>query len=394
MKILVYLHELVVSGSYLNAIDLSGGVRERGHEVVVCSGAGPLESRVRAKGLELVHTRMPSRPRPHPVAASRLRSIVKHVKPDVVHAYGEHITVEAFFGARLGCRVPTIATILSMQVPDYIPRSIPLIVGTPLLKEQMMRNRRGIVELLAPPVDTVEDAPAVNGDEFRREYDIANEIPVVAIVSRISHHLSKLDGIERSIAAVADLESTCPVTLVVVGGGPALDDVSRHANEVNIDIGRKAVVVTGPLIDPRPAYAAADVILGMGSSILRGMAFERPAIVLGERGFAKTVTPATLNGFLRSGFFGSGTQIDHPDPLVVQLTTLLRQPDRRHELAKFSRRVVCERFSLKSASARLDDIYQLTRASDMKGLTSDAIRTVALLTAHKTRGRLHAHGQE
>ena len=49
--------------------------------------------------------------------------------------------------------------------------------------------------------------------------------------------------------------------------------------------GRQVVLLTGEIADPRPAYAAADVVVGQGGSALRGMAFGKPLVVVGEGRF-------------------------------------------------------------------------------------------------------------
>src|ERR1700680_2468459 len=74
----------------------------------------------------------------------------------------------------------------------------------------------------------------------------------------------------------------------------------------NARAGRKVAVLTGELQDPRSAYAAANVVLGMGGSALRGMAFGKPLIVQGERGFWELVTLESTLTFLRPGWEGGG----------------------------------------------------------------------------------------
>ena len=54
--------------------------------------------------------------------------------------------------------------------------------------------------------------------------------------------------------------------------------------------GRQVVLLTGEIADPRSAYAAADVVVGQGGSALRGMAFGKPLIVVGEEGFSELLT--------------------------------------------------------------------------------------------------------
>ncbi len=66
------------------------------------------------------------------------------------------------------------------------------------------------------------------------------------------------------------------------------------------------MVLTGAMVDPRPAYAAADVVVGMGGSALRGMAFGKAVIVVGERNFAEIFDPDTAERFYDRGIYGLG----------------------------------------------------------------------------------------
>ena len=44
MKVLVYPHTMGIGGSQLNAVEIAGAVRDRGHDVTVVSRPGPLMS--------------------------------------------------------------------------------------------------------------------------------------------------------------------------------------------------------------------------------------------------------------------------------------------------------------------------------------------------------------
>src|SRR5207237_10898328 len=82
--------------------------------------------------------------------------------------------------------------------------------------------------------------------------------------------------------------------LVIVGTGDAEDVVRRKAEAANRRLGRPAVVLVGPMNDPRPAYAAADLVLGQGGSAIRAMSFTKPLIVIGEKGFSLPCLKSTL----------------------------------------------------------------------------------------------------
>ena len=52
MKVLFYPHSMEVGGSQLNALQLAGAIRERGHEVILLSETGPLVERGERLALE------------------------------------------------------------------------------------------------------------------------------------------------------------------------------------------------------------------------------------------------------------------------------------------------------------------------------------------------------
>ncbi|MGC1853254.1 MAG: hypothetical protein WA687_12530, partial [Solirubrobacterales bacterium] len=122
-------------------------------------------------------------------------------------------------------------------------------------------------------------------------------------------------------------------------------------------LGREAVRFAGALADPRPAYAAADLMLGMGGSSLRALATGKPTIVQGERGFSKPFEPASRAYFLHHGFWGVGDGGSNTHRLAGQMRDLLSDPARREELGRYGRETVSERFSLERATRIQLDIY-------------------------------------
>ena len=117
----------------------------------------------------------------------------------------------------------------------------------------------------------------------------------------------KEESLIRSIDAVRALGATFPFTR---------DSRRRHGSlscagasvRRECRLGRDAVVLTGAMLDPRPAYAAADVVIGMGGSSLRGMASASPrsssALGGSRRSFLqrrKTVSMRTAYSAMGSG---------------------------------------------------------------------------------------------
>lgn len=355
MRLLVAPHDLSIGGSQINAIDLAAGAAEAGHDVVLYGVEGPLVDHIAARGLEFIAAR-PLRYRPAPSRVAQLAVLARRHRLDLIHAYEWPPCLEAYYGAHLGLGVPLLCTVLSMSVSPLVPRSIPLVMGTEALGDEARRTHRAPVWVLEPPIDSDGDHPGLDGGAFRREHNIADDAPLVVTVSRLALDL-KLDALVDAIDAVDVLASDCPVQLAIVGGGPAADALQARADAVNARWGREVVRFCGAMPDPRAAYAAADVVVGMGSSALRAMSIGRPIVVQGERGFSLPLEPDARSHVLRHGFWGLGEGRPAGPLLAAQLRPLLADPATRAERGAYGRRLVEERFSLRRALRLQLDIY-------------------------------------
>jgi L-malate glycosyltransferase len=370
MRLLVAAHNLGIGGSQLNAIDLAAGAAAAGHEVAVYGPRGPLVDRIEARGLEYVPAR-PLRYRPAPSRIAQLALLARRRKLDLIHAYEWPPCLDAYYGAHLGFGVPLVCTVLSMSVSPLVPPSIPLIMGTEDLGREARRAHDAPVCVLEPPIDTGLDHPGIDGRAFRREHGVPDDAPLVVTVSRLSLEL-KLDALVRAIDAVGHLAGRRDVRLVIAGGGPAEEALRVRADRVNRQWGREVVRFAGLVQDPRSAYAAADVVVGMGSSALRAMSIGRPVVVQGERGFSEIFEPDTRDRFLRTGFWGVGDDPPTARLLAGQIHALLSNAARRAELGAFGRRTVEERFSLERAVGRQLEIYEQVLRAEPKPRVAQA----------------------
>jgi L-malate glycosyltransferase len=397
MRLLVAPHELAIGGSQINAIDLAAGAAAAGHEVIVYGRPGPLVDYVEASGLEFVAAR-PLKYRPAPSRIAQLAALARSRKLDLIHAYEWPPCLDAYYGAHLLLGVPLVCTVLSMSVSPLVPASVPLIMGTEALGEEARRTHGAPVWVLEPPIDTEADHPGIDGAGFRREWGVGDDDLLVASVSRLAVDL-KLDALVRAIDACDALADELPVQLMLVGGGPAEGPLRERAGVVNARHGREVVRFTGQLSDPRAAYAAADVVVGMGSSALRAASIGRPVVVQGEQGFSEVLAPAGYPHFLRYGFWGLGDDAPDASRLAAQLRPLLRDPALRAELGAFGRRAVEDDFSLRRGTARQLEIYGEVLAARRRRRLSEAAATGARALAlevenHDPRRKRVRHGAE
>ncbi len=362
MRIIVYPHAMEIGGSQLNAIQLAGAVRDRGHEVIVVAEPGPLVDMVTDLGLE--HVPIPERRRrPSAGVASLLTRLVRDRAIDIVHGYEWPPAVEAFYGPRMRLGTPVIATILSSSIVPFFPKPIPLLVGTEQLQYAARDAGHPRVNLMEPPVDTDRDAPGACGagaaSDFRARYAPDPTLPLAVMVCRLVPDL-KRESLLTACAAVEQLAlAGTPVRLAIVGDGPIREELAARAALANQRAGRELVVLTGQLADPRPAYDAADVVLGMGGSALRALAFGKPLVVVGERGFSELLTARTAPVFLSDGWYGlgPGSYGEGVTGMSGALAAVCRDAALRDQLGAFGRDLVVTRFSLRMAAEVQDDEY-------------------------------------
>ena len=112
---------------------------------------------------------------------------------------------------------------------------------------------------------------------------------------------------------------------------------------------------------------AADIVIGMGSSALRAMAFAKPLIVQGEYGFWELLTPDSAPMFLRQGWYGIGSDAGDRGASTARLEKILGGllGDRAAwpKLGDYGRKLILERFSLDHAAAMHEELYLAARES-------------------------------
>jgi hypothetical protein len=92
---------------------------------------------------------------------------------------------------------------------------------------------------------------------------------------------------------------------------------------------------------------------------LRGLAFAKPLVVIGEEGFSEILTADAVPSFLQKGWYGRGRGslgVGVP-ALRVALERLIESPQLRLKLSKSSRQLVIDRFSLRRAAQLQEKEY-------------------------------------
>ena len=357
--VLVQLNDLGLGGTQINAIDLAAELQSMGWSSIVVGFAeqapqGPsVLDHAKKRGVDVHLSDTPTNSIRGALFLARLAR--KH-RARLVHVYSGLNSRSAYYGPSLLGRRPLVTTMYEMAIHPSEYEHTSLIVGTGYTAEKLA-NRPGPVQFISPPVDVHQDEydPA-SAEKFIADWDLDPDTVHVIIVTRLTYVLKEL-SVRLSIEAMRDA-SMSGFQLVIVGDGEAFEPLSALAAEVNAEVGRRAVVLTGALADPGPAYAATDISIGMGASAARALSFGRPLIVSGEFGLFETWDEQTGRKLQMDGFWSPDSQPDAVAQLRHKLLALGPDSARRAELGDFGRAFAEENFSLEAGARTLSEVYE------------------------------------
>lgn len=363
--VLVQVNSLELGGTQINAIDLAKAVEVHGYRSVVL---GPLNTLpemgpnllelARERGVE-IEGYWPS-PSVLPGGAIELSRRARDIGADIIHVYSASLDFRsAYWGPCFCGRRPFVHTVYEMTVDPDVFRHTSLIIGTGYLRDELV-NRPGPTFLISPPVDIEADSSeAVTGTCFRASLGELGSRNLIAVVSRLDPEMKSypIEAAIRAMGLLVDTESL----LVVVGTGRAEHHLREIGRTVNASAGRTMVLFTGAMLDPRPVYATADIMLGMGGSAARSLAFGVPLIVHGEGGLAELFEECSAASLFRRSFWSQRSDPDAAIILANLLRQLLENPARRRQLGQFGRRFAVDNFSLASMARRLAIVYDQSR---------------------------------
>lgn len=380
-RVLMGLEGLALGGCPINALDLGRTLRLRGHQVDVFA----IDEQVKVSLLPYAQrsgfdvTLLPADTTLRALA-SGMRELAARLGSDIVHVHGPWLGPAAAVAAAWHGNSAAVVTNWTMENAFYTGAT-PLIVGTPAMRREARSRLPARVWLLEPPVDLDADRPnAARASAFRAERELGGDLLVV-IVSRLDTAM-KAEGIAHAIDAMARLNHAT-ARLVVVGDGDAAERLQVRGNEVNRLAGRELIHFAGTMTDPRGAYAAADVVLGMGGSAIRALAHGRPVVVLGEEGFARTFDETSRRHFLDDGFYGRGGPVDGTAHLAALIGPLLNDPGRRRTLGELGLAQARDRYSLDSAAVTLEQVYADALARRPRG--AERARVAGAVLARRGR---------
>ena len=368
MKILMATMGMDIGGAETHIVELSEELTHQGHQVVIVSNGGVYVPEVEAAGIR--HYEAPLNRRSFSSmrqAQAVLRRVIQAEKPDVVHA---HARIPAFLCGRLqkslgfafvtSCHgVYQVSGVLRL-LSNWGERTLAVSddIRDYLVEQYHIPPEH--ITLTINGIDTEKFSPGISGRPIRRELALGDG-PVIA-------HVSRLD--RETVTAARQLVDIAPalareypgLSILIVGGGTAFDELKAQAETANQAIGRTCLVLTGPRTDVNELVAAGDLFVGVSRAALEAMAAGKPVILSGAQGHTGLFTPDLLDKAVDTNF------CCRTDPVATQeqlrndvRTALALSPGKKEELGEYGRSVVQKLYSVHRMAADCLSVYDQVR---------------------------------
>jgi len=344
------------------ALNLSRGLRERGHKVIVAGNQGsPVYKRAEKYGLPVVNLPL-GRVNPYGAAVHlfRLKSLIKGSSVDVVNAHrGEgHSYASLLRGFQ---RVPLVRTRGDQRPPLVHPLNLLLhrwltdmvIIPSPSLRPPLLKLGLGEEELevIPPGVDTAYFQPKVSSSEAKVSLGLDGLTPLVGMIGR----LSPVKGHRFFIDAASQVVREWPKVRFLIAG----EDAQIKSRELRSLARSKGVFKNFVFLpyqkEVRNAISALDlgVVASVGSETICRVALEFMAM-------GKPVVGTRVNSIpylIADGLNGIVVPPAAPQAMAQAILELLQDKDKRDEFGREARRRVEEEFSLERLAESTERLY-------------------------------------
>ena len=388
MKILFAYPWLKLGGAPMDAISLAKGFRDRGHDVYFFTKPGGEHQEM------LDNTGIPIIAAPYsrwnPLlynlnyrAYKILCQTIDRYDIDVIFSLHHTSYVLSLF-ATLSRDVPVVHTLVWLTFNIYYPAYPGRVV---FVAEEFLHQSKPCFRLepreryvIPNRVDLDMFHPRIEAGDFPRKYRLPDSRIKIAFMSRINH--AKFNSLLSAMEAAAILaDRGMDVCLAIAGGGPYYDNLAKNSERINRKVGKEIVKLLGVVIDTSRVLAWSDIVFGIGRCAWEGMASGKPTLVVGEMGFAGTVSPENVKELGYYNFAGRNLNcIVSPEVLADEVVSIINDEILYEELAKFAREYAEKEYDYREGVIKLEEVFRqsindppLTGAQKLRLLFSNMV---------------------
>ncbi len=366
MKILMTLMGLDIGGAETHVVELSKQLKRKGHDIIMVSDGGAYLPEVEKCGIK--HYKAPLSKRDLRCMAKAygiLKEIIKTEKPDIVHA---HARIPGFICGLIRKTVKfnfvtsTHGTYVTAKGLKFLTNwgDYSLAVSEDI-KKYLMKNYKVSPENIIVStngVDVEKFSPDNRYDDICEEFGLQPGAKRIVYMSRLNDDvclplIKLLDVFEDIAMKIPDIE------LMIIGEGNIAKTLKARATQINKNLGRRAVVMTGARIDVNRLLSSAAVCVGVARAILESMSMAKPVIVAGVEGYIGILTRENVDVARNNNFTCRGCLPVDSEILKNDLITILESDDSLlYEMGRYNRNIVMCHYSLERMTEDNLELYR------------------------------------
>lgn len=359
LKIMYVLHAFDLAGSQYSMLAHAKSMRNFGHSIFFVGPSGPFEKKI--KELQMDYEKKPN------ISFSPfsfidmfcLAKIILKVKPDIIHSNNYWPHVESLLIGKALLNIPVVTTLAGGPVFNKpVINSGPIISYSDELKDGIVSkfnfdSKEILVVKNRLDLSMFKD---IHNDE-REINNHQNSFQTVLLISRLNS-----DKEESIINFFNNFKKICRkhknLRCLVLGGGNIYNYIMSIANNANHYLGYDAFHLLGHKRKVLSYILQSDFVVGLGRSVMEGMAAGRPGFVLCKDGNLSLVTEENVH--LHS-FFNFAGRINFSDEEKLRgkenINKILTDNSYYKKISTFSKKYIFENYDVLSVQKILNKIY-------------------------------------
>ncbi|MCI5604621.1 MAG: polysaccharide pyruvyl transferase CsaB [Clostridia bacterium] len=353
-NILLSLMQLNIGGAETHVVELAKELKRKGFNVIVTSNGGVYVKELEESGIK--HYSVPLQNK-NPInmfkAMRLLKKIIIEEKIDIVHS---HARIPSFILGKLHKRMkfPFVTTAHWVFNTGYGLKYITdwgekVVAVSEDIKTYLMDNYKvpaGDIRVTINGIDTEKFSPNTDASEIMQELEISPNESVITYVSRLDESRSLVA--KQLIEAVPRLDAQIPdLKIILVGSGDDFENVKEMAENVNAQLGRRVIVLTGARTDINKLIAPCELFVGVSRAALEAMAAEKPVIIAGNEGYLGLFDRTKLQVGIDTNFCCRGCEESSAALLERDILRFFAMSvEERNELGEYGRNLIKREYSV------------------------------------------------
>lgn len=370
MNIIIIFDTGRVGGHVVSALTTAYELKRKGHQLTVISGKGDFVPEI---ATDIDYFQIPFfhfyRGRQTYFSlqswktVSALKEHLAGKKIDMIHAFDARSYLVGFLVSFLWNKIPLSGTICGGCSPYY---NLPYLAALIVFSDEQKYKMKEVFHWPDQQVRVIRTRLNMenfikNDSSIITEYKKFNIDPAKKNIMMISTFLtSKVNSLKATFKAIRIVcEKYADVNFVFIGGrGDFYDEAQKIVISINQDLNRQAIILTGVVPNAYRLLRHSYIVFGQGRSAFEGMAFGKPTIVVGETGFAGTVSSELIDEIAYCNFSGRNKEqfVDNEE-FVNELVRLIEDNEYYQAVASFGKDWVYENIDVAKGIDKIEDVY-------------------------------------